>query len=189
MPTPIRRLRRRVAGEEFLGPLTAAWLVVLWLLLWGRVSGGLVLSGIVVAVLVVRLFPLNPIPVDTQVRPVRSLLLALRIGFEIVKASIQVAWLAVRPRPTGAAVIAVDLRTHSELVMTAVAGAVGIVPGSVVVEIDRSSQILYVHLVGVEDRDGIERERRRIRGLEARIIRAIGSAEDRVALAAEEAGR
>ncbi|MDX8151977.1 Na+/H+ antiporter subunit E [Patulibacter brassicae] len=190
MPTPIRRLRRRVAGAWLLQPVTAVWLVVLWLLLWGRFSTGLALSGIVVALVVVRLFPLQPIPVEGRIRPLAALRLWARFAWDVVVASVQVAWLAVRAAgggdPPGMAVIAVPLRTRSELLLTAVAEILGLVPGSIVVEIDRTSGILYVHLIGVDDHAAVERERERARALEARVIRAFGSDEDRAALAAED---
>jgi multicomponent Na+:H+ antiporter subunit E len=190
MPKPIRRLRRRVAGAWLLQPVTAVWLVVLWLLLWGRFSTGLALSGIVVALVVVRLFPLQPIPVEGRIRPLAALRLWARFAWDVVVASVQVAWLAVRAAgggdPPGMAVIAVPLRTRSELLLTAVAEILGLVPGSIVVEIDRTSGILYVHLIGVDDHAAVERERERARALEARVIRAFGSDEDRAALAAED---
>ncbi len=190
MPTPIRRLRRRVAGAWLLQPVTAVWLVVLWLLLWGRFSTGLALSGVVVALVVVRLFPLQPIPVEGRIRPLAALRLWARFSWDVVVASIQVAALAVRAAgggdPPGMAVIAVPLRTRSELLLTAVAEILGLVPGSIVVEIDRTSGILYVHLIGVDDLAAVERERERARALEARVIRAFGSDEDRAALAAED---
>ena len=190
MPTPIRRLRRRVAGAWLLQPVTAVWLVVLWLLLWGRFSTGLALSGVVVALVVVRLFPLQPIPVEGRIRPLAALRLWARFSWDVVVASIQVARLAVRAAgggdPPGMAVIAVPLRTRSELLLTAVAEILGLVPGSIVVEIDRTSGILYVHLIGVDDLAAVERERERARALEARVIRAFGSDEDRAALAAED---
>jgi len=187
MPTPIRRFQRRVAGAWLLQPATVLWLVVLWCLLWGRFSPGHLASGLVAALLVVRAFPLAPIPVEGRIAPVAALRFWLGFAWDVVRASAQVAWLAVRPGAApGAAVIAVPLRTRSELLLTAVAETLGLVPGSVVVEVDRTGGILYVHLIGVADRAAIERERARAHAIEARLIRAFGSDEDRRALERDE---
>ncbi|WP_320669096.1 Na+/H+ antiporter subunit E [Patulibacter defluvii] len=184
MPSRIRRIRRRVAGAWILQPVTAVWLVLLWLLLWGRVTPGLTLSGIVVAALVMLLFPLAPIAVDGRPRPLATLAFVVRFASDVLWASAQVAWLAVRPGPEPpTAVIGLRLRTRSDLLLTLVAEALGLVPGSLVVEVDRRERILYLHLIGVRDRAAVERERRRAWALEARMIRAIGSPEDRAALA------
>lgn len=190
MTTRVRRIRRRVAGAWILQPLTGVWLVVLWLLLWGRVSLGLTASGIVVAALVMLAFPLTPIAVEGRLRPWSALRFGTRFAGDVLLASVQVAWLAVRPGPEPeTAVIAVGLRTRSDLMLTLVAEALGLVPGSMVVEVDRRERTLYLHLIGVRDRAAVERERLRVHALEARMIRAFGSPDDRAALARDEEAR
>lgn len=182
---PVRRVRRRAqaAGVRVLQPATAAWLVVLWLLLWGRVSAGLIASGLLIAALAMLLFPLPPVANQGRPHPLALIRFLARFVLDVVCASVQVAWLALRPGPDPpCAVISVDLHTRSDLMMTLVAEVLSLVPGSLVVEVDRTSTILYLHVIGVSDLEGVERERRHAADVEARMIRAFGSSEDRAAL-------
>lgn len=185
MPTPIRRVRRRArhAGAWILPPLTGIWLVVLWLLLWGRLSLGLIASGLVVAGIVMAMFPLPTIAIEGRPRLLPSIGFLLRFLGDVILASVQVAWLAVRPgREPQSAVIGVHLHTRSDLMLTLVAEVLSLVPGSLVVEVDRSSSILYLHVIGVRDLEQVEVERQRALDTEARLIRAFGSPTDREAL-------
>jgi multicomponent Na+:H+ antiporter subunit E len=183
--TRIRRVRRtaHTAGQCILQPATAAWLVAVWLLLWGRVTPGLIVSGIIVAALAMSLFPMPALEIRGRPRPLRVLLFLVRFVIDVVVASVHVAWMAVRPGPPpSSAVIGLDLHTRSDLMMTLVGEVLSLVPGSLVVEVDRASTILYLHVIGVETEEDIERERRRAMTIEARMIRAFGSPADRARL-------
>ncbi|WP_245604152.1 Na+/H+ antiporter subunit E [Patulibacter minatonensis] len=181
-----RRLaRRRASGSGILQPLAVGWLVVLWILLWGRVTPGLLVTGLLVAVIAIALFPLPRLDVEGRVRPLPALLFGVRFAWDVVRASVEVATLAFRrDQEAPTAVIGVPLVTRSDLMLTLVSEVLSLVPGSLVVEIDRHDAIVYLHLIGVRDREQVERERRRARETEARMIRAFGSPTDRRALEA-----
>lgn len=182
---PVRPVRRhvRIAGACIYQPATAVWLVVVWLLLWGRVTPGLVVSGIVVAALAMTLFPMPALEIRGRPKPTRVVLFLVRFAIDVVVASVHVAWMAVRPGPPpSAAVVGIDLHTRSDLMMTLVGEVLSLVPGSLVVEVDRASTILYLHVLGVETMEDVERERRRALSIEARMIRAFGSPADRARL-------
>lgn len=70
------------------------------------------------------------------------------------------------------------LRVRSDLNLTLTAEALSLVPGSLIVEVDRDAGILYVHVLGVRDRAEVERFRDGVLELEARLIAAIGSAQE-----------
>ncbi len=181
----IRRVRRHggTPGACISQPATAVWLVVVWLLLWGRVTPGLVVSGVVVATLAMSLFPMPALEIRGRPHPLRVVLFFARFLADIVVASVHVAWMAVRRgAPPQAAVIGIDLHTRSDLLMTLVGEVLSLVPGSLVVEVDRASTILYLHVIGVETAEDVERERRRALAVEARMIRAFGSPADRARL-------
>lgn len=187
--SPARRIRRfarrRAAGSGILQPLAVGWLVVLWVLLWGRVTPGLVVSGLVVASIAVALFPLPPLAIEGRVRPLAALRFGARFSWDVVRASVEVASLAVRrDQEAPTAVIGVPLVTRSDLMLTLVSEVLSLVPGSLVVEVDRHDAIVYLHLIGVRDLDEVERERRRSLETEARMIRAFGAPADRAALEA-----
>lgn len=190
--SPARRIgrlaRRRAVGAGLLQPIAVAWLVVLWLLLWGRVTPGLVASGLLVAAIAIAMFPLPSLGIEGRIRPLAAVRFGARFAFDVVRASVEVAALAVRrDQEAPTAVIGVQLVTRSDLMLTLVAETLSLVPGSLVVEIDRHDSIVYLHLIGVRDRGEVERERRLAQETEARMIRAFGSPTDRAALDAAEA--
>lgn len=180
-----RFARRRAAGSGILQPLAVGWLVVLWVLLWGRVTPGLVVSGLLVGSIAIALFPLPPLAIEGRVRPLAALRFGVRFAWDVVRASVEVASLAFRrDQEAPTAVIGVPLLTRSDLMLTLVAEVLSLVPGSLVVEIDRHDAIVYLHLIGVRDLEAVELERRRARETEARMIRAFGAPADRAALEA-----
>lgn len=162
------RIRNRIAA--------LAILVLVWNLLWGKFTWGNLVTGAVVATVVLKFFPLPPVTFAGRIRPLWLLAFLLRFFFDLVVASLQIAWLAFRfgQRPRGA-VVAVPLRIRSDLNLTLVAVAVSLIPGSVILEADRSTGTLYIHMLGVKDRTDVERFRQKVLALEARLVRAIGS--------------
>jgi multicomponent Na+:H+ antiporter subunit E len=177
-----RPLSRRARRRSQLVAL--AVLVAVWVLLWGTLSWANVLGGLVVAVVVLLVFPLPPVAFAGRLSPLALLRFAGRFLRDLVVASAQVAWLAVRfgytPR---SAIIAVPLCIRSDLNMTAVAEAVSLVPGSLIVDADPAAGVLYIHVFGVRDRVEVERFRHSVLDLEARIIAAVGSVGERRVIA------
>jgi len=154
-------------------------LVVLWMLLWGTVSAISVLSGIVVAVVVTRVFYLPPVELSGRFNPFWLVVFLARFFFSLVTASFEVAFLAIRPRALRSnAVIAVDLVTASDFIITLVSMTVSLVPGSLVVEVDRERSILYLHSINVSSEEGVEAIRENVLSIERSIVRAVGSARD-----------
>ncbi len=154
-------------------------LVVLWMLLWGEITLLSVLSGIVVAVAVTRIFYLPPVELSGRVNIGWLIVFVLRFTAALVMGSITVAWQALSPRTLRTnALVGVKLRTSSDFVLTMTATAVTLVPGSVVVEIDRDASTLYLHLLGVGDERGVERMREVVLRTESQIVRAVGSRDD-----------
>lgn len=150
--------------------------VVVWNLLWGNVSVANVLSGLLVAILVVAVFPLPPILFTGRIRPVGLARLAFWFVVDLVAASAQVAWLAVRPGPSPrSAVIQVDLFGDSDLYLTMTAEFVSLVPGSVIIDVRRATNTLFVHVVDVRDESSIALARRRVLREEQRVMLALAS--------------
>jgi multicomponent Na+:H+ antiporter subunit E len=73
------------------------------------------------------------------------------------------------------AIIHVQLLTRSDLVTTLTAEAISVVPGTVVVDIDRERGLLYLHALGTRTAADIERTHRNVLGTEERIVLAIGT--------------
>lgn len=157
-------------------PSSLLWLTVVWVALWGDVSFANVLGGLAVALLVMTVFPLPPVRMRLRVRPHWLLWLGVRFVSDVVVASLQVTWLTLTLRgdPRNA-LIRVRLRTDSELVLTLVGEMTSLVPGSIVVEVRRTTRTLYLHVLDARDEEGIERIRRRTLALERRVVMAIGA--------------
>jgi multicomponent Na+:H+ antiporter subunit E len=163
---------------------TIVWITAVWVLLWGNFRPGTVASGLLVAVLVPTVLPLPAFGYRGRVRPLATLHLVVRFAFDLVVASFQVAFLAMIPtrQPRGA-VVRIALRTRNDLYIAYLAELACMVPGSVTLEVLPADGILYVHVIDVAALGGIEKVRADLIGLEGRLLRAIGSAEE-----LEEAG-
>ncbi|MGN9776713.1 Na+/H+ antiporter subunit E [Micromonospora sp. H33] len=157
--------------------IASGWLVLVWNLLWGEFSWGNLLGGLLVAAVVLVFFPLPPVTFAGRVRPGPLLVLVLRTAGELVTASFRVAGLALRPgyRPHSA-IVAVRLRVPSDLNLALTAEAVSLVPGTLILEVDREAGTLYVHVLDTHGRRELAANRERVRAVESRIVRAIGSA-------------
>ncbi len=152
------------------------WLTAVWVALWGDLSFGNVLGGLAVALTVCVVFPLPPLPLHLHVRLLPLAWLVLRFLGDVVVASGQVAWLTLRLRRTPRnAVIEVDLRTDSDLVLTVVAEMVSLVPGSIVVEARRSTHTVFLHVLDAGDLAGAEKMRAEVLALERRVVLAVGA--------------
>lgn len=159
-------------------PLLIA-LVVLWMLLWGEVTLLSALSGVAVAIGVTRVFYLPPVELSGRIHIGWTIVFIARFARDVVVSSVVVAAHAFRPRSLPQnAIIQVQLRTRSDFVMSVIAIVVSLVPGTLVLEIDRERAILFLHILGAGDMATVERNRRAALALERLVVRAIGSRAD-----------
>ena len=94
-------------------------LVALWLFLWDHIDALTIVTGVLLAIGVTRVLYLPPVLLSGRFNPWRGLLLGLRMMFDVVVSSLQLAFLAVNPRGQQMnAIIAVQLLTRSYLVTT-----------------------------------------------------------------------
>ncbi|WP_197275049.1 Na+/H+ antiporter subunit E [Luteipulveratus halotolerans] len=163
-------IRRRV----HLFPLL--WLTVVWVLLWGNVSWANVLGGLALGFVILMVFPLPRLVVGVTVRPWPLLLLIGHFVYDLVRASVHVAWLTVRPGPPVRGVVFdVELRGRDELLQTVTAEMVALVPGTVVIDLDPTAGVLTIHALGVHDVDGARRVQREVLAQERRVLRALAT--------------
>ena len=160
------------------------WLTVVWVLLWGSVTWANVLGGLAVAVVVLVLLPLPGLGPQVRLHPVA---LARYLGAFVVDltvSSAQVVRAVLSPRPLGraAAIITVQLRTDSDLIATILSLTLTLVPGSIVLDVDRERRRIAVHLLLVRTVEDVERQRAGILDKERRAVAAFGTAADRAAL-------
>ena len=161
-------------------------LVVLWMLLWGNVSWLNLVTGLILAVFVTRVFYLPPVELTGRLHPWHLAVFVGNFAWQLVTASFQVAAQAFAPRPVSRnAVIAVQLFTRSDLIMTLTAIALSLIPGSLVLEADREGSILYLHVLNTPDTEAVEKAREQVLLIERRLVRALGSKADLARLDSE----
>ncbi|ROT32836.1 Na+/H+ antiporter subunit E [Micromonospora sp. HM5-17] len=170
---PGRRLTWRRARDQL---ITIAWLVTVWSLWWGEFSWGNVVGGVLVATVVLVVFPLPPVTFEGRLRPLALAHLVVRFVIELVVASVQVGWAAVRPRyRLRNAIVGVRLRIPTDLNLTLTAEVLSLVPGTLIIETERKTGTLYLHVLNVRDATDVAAARTSTHALEARLVRAIGS--------------
>lgn len=175
---------RRLSLES-IQPVVVAWLTLVWVLLWGDLSVANVVVGAAVATLVLVVFPLPPLRMRLRVRPLWLVWLIVHFLGSVVLATAQVAWTTLSfGRTPRNAVIRVTLLTSSDFVLTVVAELTSLVPGSIVLEADRFSHSLYIHVLDVDTPDDVEKIRAATMALERRVVMALGADVDHLELAA-----
>lgn len=165
-----------------------AWLVVVWGALWQDFSPGNLAFGLLIAVGVSSVFYLPPVELGGRLNVLRAVVFALWFLKEVSVASIEVFyWAVVKGPRISNAIVAVPLRSRSDLLMTATGHVLSLIPGSLVVEVDRGTSTLYVHAMNAPTPESVEKVRRGIQDIEARLIRVMGSRADLAALKGEAA--
>jgi len=174
-----RASRAEVGGRVWQQLPLLLGLVVLWAVLWGQLSWLNILTGFIVAILVTRVLYLPPADISGRLNIWYSLVFLAHFIVDVTVASFTVAFQALNPRPIPtSSVIAVQLCTRSDFIMTLDAIAMSLVPGSIVVEVDRERAILYFHTFDTTTAADVEAMRTKVLVVEARIVRAIGSRSD-----------
>jgi multicomponent Na+:H+ antiporter subunit E len=164
------------------------WLVIVWGALWQDFGPGNLVFGAVIAYAVVNFFYLPPVELTGRFNVLWVVPFLGRFLLQLVTASVEVFWLAVSKGPKlRNAVVAVELRSHSDFLVTATGHALSLIPGSLVLEVDRSTSTLYLHCLNVASEEDAEVIRRDVRATEAWLIRIMGTRADFAALRAEEA--
>jgi len=185
--SPIRRLRARateVRGAKIPGSggwtpylLTLVVLVLVWMALWGSASLIVILIGLVVSALILLLFPLPTMMFRFGVHPGRTLVLVVRFLWDVVVASVQVGWLAIRPRLPQPRITTVQLASDSDLLEALTALAVSLVPGSLIVDADAGTRTLTIHVLDARNRS-MDDFAARVLAQERRIRLALGDDDD-----------
>lgn len=151
-------------------------LLLTWMLLWQEFSWLSLVSGIVVSIVAMRVFYLPPVILAGRFNLWWALRYLCYFLWHLALASAQVALLAVRPGPAPrTAIIAVRLQTRSDFILTLVAMTISLIPGSLVVEVDRFGSVLYLHVLNTPTQHEIQRMRQQTSYIERLLIRALGS--------------
>jgi multicomponent K+:H+ antiporter subunit E len=135
-------------------PLTSAALLALWLVLARSVSAGQLLLGLALALAMpVLTSSLRPTTVRVR-RPLVIVRFILKVGYDVLLSSLQVAWgvLLWRWRRPDSRFVIVPLELRDPVGLSALCMVTTVVPGTVWSELalDRSALLLHVWNVGDE---------------------------------------
>lgn len=174
----ITNARRIAVAWRYDVPLVLG-LTVLWALLWGSWTPLTLLCGVVVALLVTQALPLPPVPLSARFSIPHFVWFLVVWSGLVVVASFRVAWVALRPRGVRRSSIALlQLHTTSEMTFTLATLAISLVPGAYVVDVDLRRRRVLLHVLDTERVEQVEAARREALGIEAMVIRALGSRQD-----------
>lgn len=160
-------------------------LVLLWLMLWDSITVVTVVTGIVLAFVVTRVFYLPPVVLSGRFNVWHATVFGLWFLYSVLHASIEVAWYAFRRKAVGAgSVVACDLRTSSDLVLTLIADTASLIPGSIIIDSDRAMGMLYLHFLDCDSEEKVRKAKAQVYYIEELLIRTLGSHRDLAALRA-----
>ncbi|MGA1170592.1 MAG: Na+/H+ antiporter subunit E [Ilumatobacteraceae bacterium] len=147
-------------------------LLLLWIALWGEVSVANVLSGVLVVAIVSWLFA-HDRPRRYVMRPVPALRLLLHVLVSLVGSSVRVVFAVLFPtrERIATSVQSVALQQGSVFVGAVVANAITLTPGTMSLDLDESTLVLSVHVLGRVDPDEFRRDVLQLEDLVARAVR------------------
>jgi multicomponent Na+:H+ antiporter subunit E len=147
------------------------WLMLVWILLWGTVSAANILSGLAIALVITLLLPLPAVPIEGKLHPLSLLRLIVTVFYYLALSSAQVAWLAVKPGPPPlSAVLRAHLAVKSDLVLALAVNIFNLIPGSIVLEIDQTRRMLYMHVIDVRSDRAVSRFYRQVAVVERLLV-------------------
>lgn len=163
------------------------WLVAVWAILWGEFNLKNLTVGIVFAVLVTRVLALPPVSLSHRFNILQAIVMGITFLYQVIRASFQVMWVALRKGPdVHSAIVGVQLRSGNDLLVTAVANTTGVIPGSVLIEVDRVTGTLFFHVLDVSDDREADAFRQMVLDTEAALIRTMGHREELAMLHEED---
>lgn len=151
------------------------WSVVVWVALWSDLTLANVLWGIVVGLVFLRLVPVATETDAARISIPASVRWAGHLVWSLVQSSAVVAWEVVTPRNRlNQGIVAIPLRTTSDIVTTVVANSITLTPGAMTLEVARHPTVLYVHVMHLRS---IEEVREDVLHLESLVLRMFPDAD------------
>jgi multicomponent Na+:H+ antiporter subunit E len=157
----------------------AGWLFAFWLLLWGRVDALIAVGGVVVVLAAYFVSRLPTVPTLKRVRPLWLAVAIVEFAWDLLVSSLVIARHALyRPRAVRGAIVEVNARTRSELILLAVTTSISLRPGTLLVDLDWERRLLRIHAVPARSRKEADAARDGVLRTEYRLMRALRTAED-----------
>ena len=144
-------------------------LALIWVAVTGNFTGAGLVVGFVVGYIIIGISLRNVPAFSDYVRKVpRVLLFTLFFLKELVRSNIRVAWDVLTPTDyMMPGVIAVPLEARTEGEITLLANMISLTPGTLSLDVSTDRNVLYIHVMYLEDPKQAQEE---IRYLEARLL-------------------
>ena len=163
------------------------WLTAMWVLLWGDVTPANILGGLVAAGTLLVVFPTRSTTPRQWFRPGATLRFAAYFAVKLIEANIVLAWEIVTPRNRiREGIVAISVKDCRPGLVTLVANAISLTPGTITIEVDPDREELYVHVLHLRDVEMVRHGLLRFREL---ALLAFGSPGAIAAHAADRAGQ
>lgn len=154
-----------------------AWLTFVWVSLWGDLTVANILAGVAVGSLMLAVFPdAGPRSVGS-IRPLPAVLFVGYFLWRLLVANLVVTWEVLTPNNESVSegIVAVPIADASDALVTLIANAISLTPGTVTLEVRRDPTVLYVHVLHLRS---IEETREEVHRLERLARRAFGRFEE-----------
>jgi multicomponent Na+:H+ antiporter subunit E len=149
------------------------WLAIVYTALWGDVTVANVLVGLVIGALIMISLPLPRVPIHGRLHPLSLLQLIVISCYYALESSVQIAWFAIRPAGAPVSgVLRVRMIIRSDLVLVLCADVLNLIPGTMVLELDRATHTIWVHVLDVGSDQAVEKFYHSTRKLERLLIRS-----------------
>ena len=155
------------------------WLTFAWVMLWGTWEPGTIVAGLLVGFLIMVILPIPRVPVEGLLRPISAVWLVLVVAFFLVRSSLTVSWLAIRPSPPPpSAVLRAPMRVKSDFTLAMAVNTLNLLPGGIVVRVDPLRRNVYIHVLDVGSEKSVKSFYSQVATVEKLYIRAFERPED-----------
>lgn len=163
----------RPPRDRRLSFVMTAWLMLVWVSVFGWLTPLSMLGALILAILVQVVFPLPHRAGNLWFHPVWLVWLMARFVWDMVRAGVHVAGLVLFSRPRTDSILRCSVRSDNPEYLTILAAMTSLIPGTIVIRIDRAHRTIYLHCLDVEGQGGAEAIRRATSQQEERILRAV----------------
>lgn len=149
------------------------WLALVYTALWGDPSVANTLAGLAIGAVIMLAMPLPRVPVSGRLHPLSLLELIVVASYYALESSLQIAWFAVRPSGAPVSgVLRVRMSIRSDLVFVLCTDVLNMIPGTMVLELDRTTHTVWVHVLDVGSEAAVEKFYRVTRRVERLLIQS-----------------
>lgn len=149
------------------------WLLFIWFAAFGDFSWVSLIGGTVIAIAIQWLFPLPHQSKTWHVRAVPLAWLVVRFLWDMTKAGLHVAYLVIFSPPRKDGIVECQVRSVNPVYISILVAMTSLIPGTIVVQVDRSQRRIFLHVLDMEYQGGIAGVREATAAQETRILRAL----------------